>query len=110
MTATATTPVLEDIAKAACQEITKLQGQAQDVIDEGLEALQEVPKDARAMRATEHEILAELVDSASWLARDLVGVLVKVAGGEEPQMLMRSDLARRIHEAEVRLELLRRLS
>ena len=51
-----------------------------------------------------------LVFEAGWLARDLTDVLLKVAAGHEPPAVMRSDLPRRIQDAETRLELLREMS
>ena len=110
MTTTATTHSFDTTAKTACDEILKLKRKAQDVVGDGFAELRNSTGDTQTMRSTEQEILAELVDGASLLARDLVDVLQKIAEGDRPQSVMRSDLARRIQEAEVRLDLLRQLN
>lgn len=98
-------------AHAATCEIKKLRKHAKDVLDEGIHNLAEKTRNGDiGFRHTEHEILAELVDGAAWLASDLVGVLHKIAAGGRPPAVMRSDLTRRILEAEVRLEMIRQLS
>jgi hypothetical protein len=113
MTNTTAQP-LTATAKNACDEIAKLKAQAKDTLGEELQAIAEAASrdDGRTdnLRLTEHNILAELVASTAWLASDLVDVLLKVAAGHKPHAVMRSDLARRIQEAEVRLELLRQMS
>ena len=61
-------------------------------------------------RLKRHNILDELIGNSSWLARDLVDVLLKIATENDPHSAMGSDIPTRIREAEIRLELLRELS
>jgi hypothetical protein len=112
-TAPTATPITAT-AQTARDEIAKLKAQATETLGEEFQAIAEAARtdDGRAvsLRLERHNTTADLVGTAAWLASDLVDVLHKVAAGTDPHSVMRSDLARRIHEAEVRLELLREMS
>jgi hypothetical protein len=114
MTTTATAPTATPItatAQTARDEIAKLKAQATETLRGDFEAIAEAAKTEDVnLRLERHNTTADLVGTVAWLAGDLVDVLHKVAAGTTPHSVMRSDLARRIHEAEVRLELLRDLS
>ena len=98
-------------AQAACDEIAKLKAQANATLGEEFQAIAEAARtDDVSLRLERHNTMSDLVGTAAWLASNLTDVLLKIAAGHEPPAVMRSDLARRIHEAEVRLELLRQIS
>jgi hypothetical protein len=101
-------------AGAALTEIANLKAKATAALDESFEQITELVSngDGRSagLQLTEHDAMIELVESAAWLANDLVEVLQKVATGQKTHSVMRSDLVRRIQEAEVRLELLRKIA
>lgn len=108
---TDTTPTTT--ATTATDEIAKLKAQAKAALDQNFREISDAATNGDGsvgLRLTEHNAMTELVESAAWLANDLVDVLQKIAGGHKPIGVMRSDLARRILEAEVRLELLREMS
>ena len=114
---TATTPdesPTAATAQAAGDEIAKLKAQAKATLSKEFRAISDAACRGDAsdfgLRLTTHNTMTELVEAAAWLASDLADVLLKVAAGNKPHAVMRSDLARRIHEAEVRLELLREMS
>ncbi len=110
---TATTPTETPItatAQTARDEIAKLKAKATENLGEEFQAIAEAARtDDVSLRLERHNTMSDLVGTAAWLAGDLIDVLLKVASGTEPHSVMRSDLARRIHEAEVRLELLREI-
>lgn len=114
MTTTATTAdpaTIETAAQSARDEIAKLKAKANETLREEFQAIAEAARTEDVnIRLERHNTTADLVGTVAWLAGDLVDVLHKVAAGADPHSVMRSDLARRIREAEIRLELLRELS
>jgi hypothetical protein len=103
-------------AKTALDELAKLKEQARDTLGTAFAAETGHDEDHPLLtgdashRLIEHETFSDLIDSSAWLAKDLVDILLKIAAGRRPYSVMRSDLPRRIQEAEVRLELLRQLN
>jgi hypothetical protein len=111
-TATATAdPTIATAAQTIRDGIAGLKAKATETLGEEFQAIAEAARTTDvSLRLERHNTMSDLVGTVAWLAGDLVDVLHKVAAGTEPHSVMRSDLARRIHEAEVRLELLRELS
>jgi hypothetical protein len=110
-TATADPATIETTAQRARDEIAKLKARANETLRDEFQAIAEAARTEDVnLRLERHNTTADLVGTVVWLAGDLVDVLHKVAAGADPHSVMRSDLARRIREAEIRLELLRELS
>ena len=113
-TETPTTPAAQDAATAALDGINALQALAKEALGREFHALADAAREddrhTVSLRLERHNNLSELVGNVSWLARDLVDVLLKVATENEPHTVMGSDIPTRIREAEVRLQLLQELS
>ena len=115
LTETPTTPAAaQDASTAALDGINQLKALADETLGREFHAIAEAAGreggPSVALRLRRKNTLDDLIGAAAWLARDLVDTLLKVAAGTDPQAVMSSDLAARIREAEVRLELLREIS
>ena len=113
-TETPPTQTPRDTAKAALGGIDALKALAKETLRREFHAIAETAGrddgETVGRRLKRQNILDELIGSASWLARDLVDVLLKIATENDPHSVMGSDIPTRIREAEIRLELLRELS
>ena len=114
LTETPTTPAVQDAAKAALDGIDQLKAHAKEALGREFQAIADAAGrgdgQTVSLRLTRHATLDELISGAAWLARDLVDMLLKVATENDPPAVMSSDLATRIREAEIRLQLLREIS
>ncbi len=108
------TPAAQDAATAAIDGINQLKARADETLGRELHAIAEAAGreggESVGLRLRRKNTLDDLVGAAAWLARDLVDTLLKIAAGTNPHAVMSSDLAARIREAEIRLELLREMS
>ena len=108
------TPAAQDAASAALESINQLKARADETLGRELHAIAQTAgregDESVGLRLKRKSTLDDLVGATAWLARDLVDTLLKVAAGTDPHAVMSSDLAARIREAEIRLELLREMA
>ena len=103
---------LVDTATATRADIAKLRERATAALEQELSGIAEAARSGadQALRLKRRFALEEIVNAGAWLAGDLIDVLVKIAAGTDPNPVMASDLARKIRDAEIRLEILREMS
>ncbi len=108
------TPAAPDAASTATDAINQLKARADETLAQELHAIADAAGresgESVGLRLKRKSTLDDLVGATAWLARDLVDTLLKVAAGTDPHAVMSSDLAARIREAEIRLELLWEMS